>query len=317
MIFILILLTLNFAQAQEIEITTNNVQVFARVKNCIDFYLCNPYEETLKVDNDFYRWKAQFKGPLANIQTAFQECSVGNINFEITVRDEFGVVAKDFSIPRTSFSKQTEQYLLPMELYSRTYEGLKAKEKLIQTLLESKDPLPAMKSTTFEMEYPLGDYHLNAYGLGPNVLGLTNHLKKIVVYDLDKWDGSVCRFYEVMRHETQHVRNRRKQLACKGNHHFRFGNNDERSTYLNDLVFLRRFCPEEKALYQNVEAMLLNMYQNKKLQPCGVSEESGGDVMGDNKASQPKHTHSNSSRYKKYRRILKDVPERKNPSGLH
>jgi hypothetical protein len=59
------------------------------------------------------------------------------------------------------------------------------------------------------------------------------------------------------------------------------------------------------------------MYQNKKLQPCGVSEESGGDVMGDNKASQPKHTHSNSSRYKKYRRILKDVPERKNPSGLH
>ncbi len=317
MIFLLILLTFNFAWAQEIEITTNNVQVFARVKNCIDFYLCSPYEETLRIDNNFYRWKAQFKKPIALIQTAFQECSVGNLNFEITFRDEFGVAAKDFSIPRTALSNQTEQYLLPMELYARTYEGLKAKEKFVQTLLESKEPLPAMKSTTFEMEYPLGEYHLNAYGLDPNVLGLTNHLKKIVVYDLDKWDGSVCRFYEVMRHETQHVRNRRKQLACKGNHHFRYDNNDERSTYLNDLVFLKKFCHEEKALYLNVEAMLLNMYQNKKLQPCGVSEEVGGEVSGDKITSQPKHTHTNPSRYKITRRILKDSAERKNPSGLH
>jgi hypothetical protein len=59
------------------------------------------------------------------------------------------------------------------------------------------------------------------------------------------------------------------------------------------------------------------MYQNKKLQPCGVSEETGDDVKGDNKASPPNHSHSNSSRYKKHRRILKNMPERKNPNGLH
>lgn len=304
--------------AQELELTTNNVQVYARVKNCIDFYLCSPYEETLKIDHGYYRWKVQFKEPLSKIQTAFNECSVGNLDFDITLRDELGVARTDFSIPRNALSSPVEINLLPMELYARTYEGLKSKEKLIQTFLQSKDPLPAMKSTTFEMEYPLEEYQLNAHPLNPNVLAITHHLKKIIVYDLDKWDGSVCRFYEVMRHETQHVRNRRKQLACNGNHHFRAGNNDERSTYLNDLVFLKRYCPGEKALYLNVESILLKMYLDKQFQTCGVAP--GNSTYSDEgaKPSNPSgNTHKTPHRVKFIRRLFKSKPAQTNPNGLN
>ena len=323
--------------AQELELTTNNVQVYARVKNCIDFYLCSPYEETLNIDNGYYRWKVQFKEPLSKIQTAFDECNVGKIAFDITIRDELGVVRKDFNISRSPFTPAMELYLTPMELYPRTYEGFKYKEKNIKTLLENKAPLPAMKSTTFEMEYPLGEYQLLSYPLDPGVLAITHHVKKIVVYDMDKWDGSVCRFYEVMRHETQHVRNRRKQLACKGKHHFRAGNNDERATYLNDLVFLKNYCPDEKALYKNVEAMLLRMYQNKKVQPCGVGEGNSPDMTGTSSGSDGKpadsekkspvkgpishsthagHTHKPIYRSKLIRRPNRPAPQA-NPNNLN
>ena len=275
--FFILLLTFTFSLfAQELELTTNNVQVYARVKNCIDFYLCAPYEETLKIENGYYHWKAEFRNSLPDLQSAFNECSVGNLKFDITIRDENGVARRDFKIPRTPLTPDVERYLLPMELYSRTFSGLKAKEKSMEILLQSNEPLTAMKSTSFEMEYPLGDYKLHSYPISKgNVLAITDHLKKIVVYDLDKWDGSLCRFYEVMRHEIQHVRNFRKRMACKHRHHFSRGNHDERSTYLNDLVFLKTYCPDNKALYQNVESILLKMYQNKDLQTCGVGEEEG------------------------------------------
>lgn len=276
MIFFLWLFSLSFAFAQELELTTNNVHVYARVKNCIDFYLCSPYEEQLKIENGYYHWKAQFKTSLPVLQSAFKECSVGDLKFDITIRDEKGIARKDFSFPRSKITPEVQRYLLPMELYSRSYEGLKAKDKTIGVLLQSNEPLTAMKSVSFEMEYPLGEYHLVAESIAKsNTLATTDHLKKLITYDLDKWDGTVCRFYEVMRHETQHVRNFRKRQACKFRHHFDRGNHDERSTYLNDLVFLKTYCPDNKSLYKNVETVLLMMYQNKDLQPCGVGDGTG------------------------------------------
>lgn len=311
MIFFIWLLSLSLVFAQELELTTNNVQVYARVKNCIDFYLCSPYEETLKINNGYYHWKAEFKTSLANLQSVFNECSVGNLKFDITIRDEKGMVRKDFLIPRTPLASQVERYLLPMELYSRTYLGLKSKEKAIETLLQSNEPLTAMKSTSFEMEYPLGEYHLLAQPIAKsNVLATTDHTNKLVTYDLNKWDGSVCRFYEVMRHETQHVRNYRKRQACQHRHHFSKGNHDERSTYLNDLVFLKTYCPENKALYKNVETILLMMYQNKDFQTCGVGESTdsgqGEDKGKGSSTPAPKAPSSSRDSSKFFDDLLKD-----------
>lgn len=287
MIFIFWLFSLSLLFAQELQLTTNNVQVYARVKNCIDFYLCSPYEESLKIENGYYRWKAEFKSGLPQLQAAFNECSVGNLKFEITIRDEQGIARKDFHIPRTAIKPEVQQYLLPMELYSRTYEGLKIKEKNIGILLQSQEPLPAMKSASFEMEYPLGEYQLMAEQIAKsNTLATTDHLRKLITYDLDKWNGNVCRFYEVMRHEIQHVRNYRKRVACKKRHHFDRGNHDERSTYLNDLVFIKTYCPENKSLYDSVESILLMMYQNQELQPCGVAEGTSPG-QGENKKKDP------------------------------
>lgn len=299
--------------AQELSLITDNVQVYARVKNCVDFYLCSPYEETLKIDNGIFHWKAEFKNSLLELQEAFNNCSVGNLKFDITIRDENGIARKDFLIPKTKFTQEQQGHLLPMELHDRTYKGLALKANPIEMLLRSDDPLTAMKSTAFEIEYSLGEYQLMSYPLPKaNVLAITHHLKKIIVYDLNKWDGDVCRFYEVMRHEIQHVRNFRMRSSCNQRHHFVKGNHDERSTYLNDLVFISKYCPENKALYRNVEAMLLRMYQDKNLQTCGVGPDAGEGEGADQDSKSPSDSKGGDSTKTRIEKILQDY--KKNPS---
>jgi hypothetical protein len=265
--FILILLAC-LARAQEIELTTTDVQAYARVKNCIDFYTCLKYDETLHIHQGHYRWNAKFTSPVSSILKAFDECRVGAVDFELSVKDQDGSVITDFQILRLPLSPEIQRHLLPMELYQRTFEGLKRKENPIEVLLRNGQPEMALKSTVFEIEYGLGEYQLEVKPiLRANVLATTHHLKKMITYDLEKWDGSLCRFYQVMRHEVQHVRNIRRQRECIS-HHFTTGNHNERATYLNDLVFIKTYCPQEVALYQNVEGMLLKMYQNKEFQTC-------------------------------------------------
>ncbi len=266
---VFILIFIHISWARELSLKTRDVQVYARVKNCLDFTLCDAYEEQLTIKGGFYLWQAQFKQPSSEIKKILQDCRVGNTEFDFSFRDESNVPleVQPLLLPP---SEKIQREHLPAELFDRTYEGLKAKEQSIELLLQSGEPLPAMKSAAFEFEYQLGDYQLKAQSIPqPNVLAYAHHVRKEIVYDLQKWDGTVCRFYELMRHEVQHIRNRRQQISCQGKHHFRYGNNDDRSAYLNDLVFIRHFCPENKALFSNVEAMLLAMYKNKKLQSCG------------------------------------------------
>jgi hypothetical protein len=331
MAFVLILIPL-FAWSQEIELTTRDVRAYARVKNCIDFYTCLTYEETLKIHQGSYRWSAKFKDPITSILKAFDECRVGDVEFDLFVKDQDGSVINDFSLPRYRLTTEGIRHLLPMELYQRTFEGLKRKENSIDVLLRHGQPELALKSTVFEMEYGLGEYQLEVKPIPrPNVLATTHHLKKMITYDLDKWDGSLCRFYQVVRHEVQHVRNNRKQRECV-KHHFHSGNNNERVTYLNDLVFIKTYCPQEVDLYKNVEAMLLKMYENKNFQTCegegqGTLEGSGSkagpsQVVGVATIMQKLKTirqslprHFNSHRYSLPQR--KVAPPAANPSGLH
>src|SRR5690606_38351550 len=132
-----------------------------------------------------------------------------------------------------SKNERLQQKYFPMELRSEALISLKKKEVSIDSLLKSENPLPAMKSTVFEFEYSLQDYELKVGALPPKVLGRTHHLLKDVTYDLAKWDGEVCRFYQVMRHEVQHVKNVREIMGCKGGHHFTRGKNDDISVYVN------------------------------------------------------------------------------------
>ena len=274
------------ALAQEIELTTSDVQAYARVKNCIDFYTCLKYEETLKIHQGQYRWHAKFTTPVSSILKAFDECRVGAVDFELFVKDQDGSVITDFQIPRLPLTPEIQRHLLPMELYQRTFEGLKRKENPIDVLLRNGQPELALKSTVFEIEYGLGEYQLEVKPIPrANVLATTHHLKKMITYDLEKWDGGLCRFYQVMRHEVQHVRNMRRQKECVS-HHFTTGNHNERATYLNDLVFIKTYCPQEIALYQNVEGMLLKMYQNKESQTCD-GEGTGTGALGVAKSLKP------------------------------
>jgi hypothetical protein len=324
--FFFMLIFMHASWAQELSLKTRDVQVYARMKNCLDFTICSGYEEQLKIQDGFYLWKAQFKDSSDQIKKIFQDCRVGNKEFEFSFRDESNLVLKEVQPLTLTPSEKLQRSHLPAELFSRIYEGLRTKEPSIEILLQSGEPLTAMKSVAFEFEYHLGEYQLKSHPIPkPNVLAFAHHGKKEVVYDLQKWDGTVCRFYEVMRHEVQHVRNRRQQISCHGKHHFRYGNNDDRSAYLNDLVFIKHFCPENKALYANVESILLAMYENKKLHTCGEgSGEKGearpedgkgtGTAQGQRSSYSANHPRGQSERSKQaLRRIKQMLRER----GLH
>lgn len=262
--------------AQELEVSTDDIQAYARVKNCIDFYLCHPYQESLRIISGRYFWKAKFSEPLTSIKKAFENCSIENSEAEVTAIDSNGNIQKDFLIPRGPQSFLTKKHLLPMELNTNVYYGLRKKELIMDKLLNQRVLDLAMKSTSFEFEYGLGEYVLKSGELPPNVLGQTDHLFKTITYDPEKYDGKICRYYQVMRHEIQHVRNWREKDSCREKsqtHHFRKNNYDEISTYLNDLVFLKKYCPYEVEIFNNTQAMLLAMYENKKLHLCSGGAE--------------------------------------------
>jgi hypothetical protein len=286
---LLLLIISSTLWAQELEVSTEDVQAYARIKNCIDFYSCHPYQETLEIIAGRYHWKAKFDEPLSTIQKAFEDCSIDESKAEIIAKDENGNIKKDFIIPQYPMTYLTRRHLLPMELHPDVYYGLKKKELNTDKLLNQRVLNLAMKSTAFEFEYGLGEYVLRSGPLPPNVLGQTHHLFKTITYDVEKYDGRICRFYQVMRHEIQHVRNWREKDSCsqKNNtHHFKKNNHDEISTYLNDLVFIKNYCPYEQEIYKNTQSMLLAMYQNKRIKPCsGSGSEGNGEQISSEEAS--------------------------------
>ena len=52
------------------------------------------------------------------------------------------------------------------------------------------------------------------------------------------------------------------------------GNNDDINVYVNDLSFIKKYCPEDTDLYQNVEGILFAMYENRPVN-TGCSNEEG------------------------------------------
>lgn len=272
------LITSSFAQ--ELELNTKDIHAYAQIKNCLDFSVCSPYEETLRKDQEVYRWKVKFSEPISIITSAMSDCRISNTDYSLLLRSEEGKVLPDFKIMLGTKNEKQKVKYFPMELRKEAYTSLKRKEASVESLLKSSEPLPAMQSAVFEFEYSLEEYKLKSGSLPPKVLGRTHHFNKDVTYDLSKWDGSVCRFYQVMRHEVQHVKNVREIYNCRGRHHFVKNHNDDISVYVNDLSFIKNFCPEDKALYRNVESVLFAMYEGKEVQ-VGCSE--GGPHKTENK----------------------------------
>lgn len=270
--------------AQDMWVKSPTIEGIARVKNCVDFYLCSSYKEELEKVGEDYKWTVRFKEHQSDIQLAFKDCSTGNVVFETNFKN----------VARTTPSEEVFRNLLPMNLFDRTFDGFKKKESAIKDHLLKKETLSAMKSAIFEMEYPLEEYKLVPMKITrPNVLATTDSNLKQIEYDVDKWDGTLCRFYQIMRHEVQHVRNRRRIDSCQKSHHFRVSNHNERTTYMNDLVFIQKYCPENVGLSASVERLLFQMYRNPDLNPCD------GETFED--TPEGKRANSPEKRYRYYR----------------
>lgn len=279
MLLLIFLLSSFLIYAQELELTTKNIQAYAQIKNCVDFTTCVHYEEKLQKLEDLYRWKVKFNEPLENFLNNLSECRINHSDFTLLLREVDGKILTDFNFIQGNKSEKLRTKFFPMELREEALISLKRKEPSIEYTLKSNEPLPALKSAVFEFEYSLEEYMLKIGALPQGVLGRTHHLLKNVTYDLSKWDGRVCRFYQVMRHEVQHVKNVREIIGCGGEHHFVRGKNDDISAYVNDLAFINRYCPEEKALYQNVETILMALYEGRPVN-TGCSEGAPHDQSG-------------------------------------
>lgn len=271
MLIFLSLLISCLSFAQELELNTKNIEAYAQIKNCIDFSTCVHYEEKLSKIEGFYRWRVKFNEPLENFLNKLGDCRINHSDFTLLLREVDGKIMTDFQFIQGNKSEKLRTKYFPMELRREALQSLKRKEPSVESMLKSSDPLPALKSAVFEFEYSLEEYMLKIGTLPQGVLGRTHHLLKDVTYDLTKWDGRVCRFYQVMRHEVQHVRNVRESISCGGEHHFVRGKNDDLSAYVNDLAFINRYCPENKALYHNVETILLALYEGRPVN-TGCSE---------------------------------------------
>lgn len=269
MLFFIFMSGLGFTQ--ELELNTKSIEAYAQIKNCIDFTTCVHYEEKLSKAEGVYRWRVKFNEPLENFLNKLGDCRINRSDFTLLLREVDGTIVTDFNLLKGNKSEKLRSKYFPMELREEALLSLKRKEPTVVKLLKSAEPLPALKSTVFEFEYSLEEYVLKIGVLPPGVLGRTHHLLKNVTYDLTKWDKNVCRFYQVMRHEVQHVKNVREIIGCQGEHHFVRGKNDDLSAYVNDLAFINRYCPENKSLYQNVESILLALYEGRPVN-TGCSE---------------------------------------------
>lgn len=269
--FILVLILSSSLFAQELELNTSNIHAYAQVKNCLDLTMCSPYQESLQKTKEVYRWRVKFNEPIDHVTKAMSECRISYSDFTLLIRGEDGKVLSDFKLLYGKKNERLRQKYFPMELREEALVSLKSKEPTMEALLKKSESLSAMKSAAFEFEYSLQEYDLKVAPLPPKVLGRTHHLLKDITYDLSKWDGKICRFYQVMRHEVQHIKNVREIMDCGGNHHFARGKNDDISVYVNDLSFIDRYCPEDKELYKNVESVLFAMYEGRPVE-TGCSE---------------------------------------------
>jgi hypothetical protein len=208
--------------------TLEDLQV---LKNCLDYTACGKTKESITEDpknNRVHIWANLTKKELTSL---VRSCPIKDINKKLEVKEV------DHQGKIVSLSGLTPSFFEQSQFIRSASPALfdEPSDKII-------------------------------YGGVADHVAVTTHKDKMINYGKD-WLAEPCSYIRMVRHEAEHVAQFKRAKMCNLEHNYADHQMRERAAHLNDLRFLKTYCPGSAAIKYDCLERFRTKYMNLRKPP--------------------------------------------------
>jgi hypothetical protein len=240
-----------------------NLEDLQVLKNCLDYTACGKNKESIVEDPKKYRvhiWANLTKPELILLA---QSCPIKGLNKKLVVKENnrYGEKVSLSEFP-PSFSEQSIliKNASPALFHELSPKTVKATMTQLSQLLKSNklDKAESLVLKTWGID--LHHYKIKYGGVADHV-AVTTHKNKLITYGKD-WLADPCSYIRMIRHEAEHVAQYRRAKICDLDHNYADHQMRERAAHLNDIRFIKTYCPGAKEIKFNCLDRFRTKYMN-------------------------------------------------------
>lgn len=245
--------------------TLEDLQV---LKNCLDYTACGKTKESIIEDPKKYRVHIWANLTNEELMSLVRSCPIKDLNKKLVVK-EADQQGKKVSISgfTPSFSEQSLfiKNASPALFHVPSGKRVKAAMANLRQLLNTSklDEAESLVLNTWGID--LHQYKIKYGGVTSHV-AVTTHKDKLITYGKD-WLADPCSYVRMIRHEAEHVAQFRRAKMCNLEHNYAEHRMRERAAHLNDLRFVKTYCPGSKAIKFTCLERFRTKYMNLRKQP--------------------------------------------------
>jgi hypothetical protein len=245
--------------------TLEDLQV---LKNCLDYTACGKTKESITEDpknNRVHIWANLTKKELTSL---VRSCPIKDINKKLEVKevDHQGKIVSLSGLTPSFFEQSQFIRSASPALFDEPSDKIiqATMTQLSQLLKTSKlDEAESLVLNTWGID--LHGYKIKYGGVADHV-AVTTHKDKMINYGKD-WLAEPCSYIRMVRHEAEHVAQFKRAKMCNLEHNYADHQMRERAAHLNDLRFLKTYCPGSAAIKYDCLERFRTKYMNLRKPP--------------------------------------------------
>lgn len=233
------------------------------LKNCLDYTACGKSKESIVEDPENYRVHIWADLTIQEIASIVRSCPIKDLNKKLMVK-EVDRKGKQVAIGGYTPSASEQSVLVkkasPALFYEPSDKTVQATMKTLRKLLKASKLKQAESLVLNTWGLDLHQYELKFGGVADHIAVTINDDKKILYGKA--WLADPCSYVRMIRHEAEHIAQYKRAIACDFDHIYGDHQMRERAAYINDLRFIKTYCPGAASMKLTCIEKLRNEYLN-------------------------------------------------------